>query len=140
MQARDKSHWVKHVAWHADGRKGLKKVHNNKRAPTHDENKKHRENNLRRFCFAFKISLRIWVVSPPLYLLLVESNFQENSQVAVKHHKQRNQEARDDYQQNVTSALGEGNFTHGVQSGVRVFVPTKDWEDANDYGPGPNYS
>jgi len=67
----------------------------------------------------------------------VGSNFQKNSQVAVKHDKQRNHETRDDYQQNVTSALGEGNFTDGAQSGVVVFVPTKDWEDANDYGPGP---
>lgn len=137
MQARDKSNGMKHSPWNVDSWKGLEKVHENKWAPTHDENKKHRENDLRRFGFAPKISLRVWVVVPPLYLLLVGSNLQENSQVAVKHYEQRNHETRDDYQQNVASALGEGNFTHGVESGVGVLVPTKDWEDANDYGPDP---
>lgn len=128
---------MKHSTWYVDGWKGLKKVHEHKRAPTHDEDKKHHKNNLRRFGFAPKISLRVWVVIPSLYPFPVGSNFQKNSQVAVKHDKQRNDETRDDYQQNVTSALGEGNFTDGAQSGVVVFVPSKDWEDANDYGPGP---
>ena len=114
-------------------------MHHNERGPTHDENKKHREYNSRCFRFTFKISQRICVVTPPLsYLLLVGTNLQKNSQIAVKHHKQRYQETREDHQQNVASAFSEGDFAHGAsQRGVRVFVPTKDWEDTNDDGPGP---
>lgn len=114
-------------------------MYNDKRGPTHDENKKHRENNLRCLRFTLNISLRFFAVAPSLDLLLVETDLQKNSQIAVEHHQQRGQETGDYHQQNVAAALAEGNFAHGVQRAMCVLVPTKDWENTNDNGPGPYY-
>lgn len=109
----------------------------NKRRPTRNKHEEYRENNTRRFRLALKISLRFPAVAPSLNLLLMKMNLYKNSQIAITHHDQRYQKARDSNQENITSVFCEGHFTHGVQRGASIFVPAQDWQNANDNRRGP---
>ena len=92
----------------------MKDMDDNKRRPTHNKYEQHRKNNTRCFRLALKISLRFSAVVPSLNLLLMKTNLQENSQIAVKHDEQWHEEARDSNQENITSVFCEGHFAHGV--------------------------
>lgn len=85
MHACYKRYWMKNNVWNAYRWKWLQKMHNDKRGPTYNKNEKHRENHLRCLRFAPKIFLWLSAFTPSLNLLLVETHFEENSQIAVEH-------------------------------------------------------
>lgn len=110
---------------------------NHKRRPTTNKYEQHRKNNARCFRFASKISLGFLAAVPSLNLFLMKTNLEENSQVTVKHHDKRYQEARDCYQENVSTIFSEGHLTHGVHRGLSVFVPAHHWQYTEDKGHRP---